>query len=68
MSTTTGPPAPERRVPITFLARPSSRSWLDSVAHHHHLTRADVLRVCMAVARKHERELVASLKALKEQS
>jgi len=65
--TSSGPPAPETRVPITFLTRPSARDWLDSVAAHHRLRRSDVIRAALAVARKHDTELVEALTAIKDQ-
>jgi hypothetical protein len=64
----TGPPAKEPRVPITVLIRPSSRDWLDQTAKHHGLSRSDVIRASLAVAVKHDRDLVATLKMMGEAS
>lgn len=50
-----------KRANITLRMLPVAVDWLDSLRTVHH-TRADVLRACLAVAKKHENEVRAHLK------
>lgn len=68
MSNSAGPPPKEPRVPITVMIRTESRDWLDQVAHEHHLRRADVVRICLGVARAHGTDLANSLRAAADAS
>lgn len=62
---TTETPAPGPRVPITTLIRPDALAWLDS-KRTASIRRADVVRVSLAVARRHEKELDRALAQLEE--
>lgn len=55
------PERPPKRANITLRMLPVALTWIDSLRTPHH-TRADVLRACLAVARKHETEVKTLLK------
>ncbi len=40
--------------------------WLDSLASHYKLSRSDVVRACMAVAKANQEELFKTLKVLED--
>jgi hypothetical protein len=60
------PPATEPKVPITVTIRVANRDWLDDLAHLYRLSRADVVRVALATARKHDKDLQTALNAASE--
>lgn len=57
-------PRDPRNVQMPFRVTEQGKVWIDQRAYDHHLTRADVVRACIAVAKKHSRELEAQLTAM----
>lgn len=60
-------PARPPRVNMHFMVALPVQEWIDAQAYQHQLTRSDVVRTAITVARKHPTELRALLEALAEQ-
>ena len=54
-------PSPQPRVMVSFTVKPGSKDWLDDLAHAHRVGRSTVIRVALAIAKRHEAELVRAI-------
>ena len=51
----------EPRTHIGFRVGAAGLAWLEHLAGYHRVDRSEVIRACLAVARRHEAEVVARL-------
>jgi hypothetical protein len=49
------------RIAITFRLGLVGKDWIDYLAHTHRVDRSEVIRAALAVAKKHESELISRL-------
>lgn len=47
---------PTRRAYVSTFIKPSARDWIDTLAREHHTSRSEVIRIALALAKRHESE------------
>jgi hypothetical protein len=52
----------EPREYVSFTLAPPAVAWLRQIAHENRVSRSEVIRTCLRVAKKYESEVVAALK------
>lgn len=57
-------PTAERREPITVRLAPKGRAWLSDIETKTEASLTDVVKACLAVARRHQSETIELIKEM----